>query len=195
MNKLRVVAVLGALFAGMSLMGSAAQATVIGPTTIQGAIYFAGGTTNYYDPANGFVPGGYGNSSGLPITVPGTFGFEDGANLDTAAFTTTSLSIEDVTNSSASNWTQTFTASTPGFFSGLVETSDSFDPISYSLTGNTLTVQWGGTDTAGTGVADFSFGASATPLPSTWTMLIAGFVGLGFLAYRGSKKNATALAA
>jgi len=36
---------------------------------------------------------------------------------------------------------------------------------------------------------------SATPLPSTWTMLIAGFVGLGFFAYRGSKKNAAALSA
>jgi len=32
----------------------------------------------------------------------------------------------------------------------------------------------------------------ATPLPSTWTMLIAGFVGLGFFAYRGKK---TAIAA
>ena len=31
---------------------------------------------------------------------------------------------------------------------------------------------------------------AATPLPSTWTMLIAGFVGLGFLAYRGSKRVA-----
>jgi len=29
-----------------------------------------------------------------------------------------------------------------------------------------------------------------SPLPSTWSMLIAGFVGLGFFAYRGSKKNA-----
>jgi hypothetical protein len=29
---------------------------------------------------------------------------------------------------------------------------------------------------------------AVTPLPSTWTMLIAGFVGLGFLANRGSKK-------
>jgi cbb3-type cytochrome oxidase subunit 3 len=32
-------------------------------------------------------------------------------------------------------------------------------------------------------------------LPSTWTMLIAGFVGLGFFAYRGSKKNGAALSA
>jgi|ERR1700688_1188251 len=36
---------------------------------------------------------------------------------------------------------------------------------------------------------------SATPLPSTWTMLIAGFVGLGFLAFRGTKKGAVAIAA
>ena len=34
-----------------------------------------------------------------------------------------------------------------------------------------------------------------TPLPSTWTMLIAGFAGLGFFAYRGTKKNSAALAA
>jgi hypothetical protein len=36
---------------------------------------------------------------------------------------------------------------------------------------------------------------TATPLPPAWTMLIAGFVGLGFLAYRSAKKNTTVLAA
>jgi hypothetical protein len=36
---------------------------------------------------------------------------------------------------------------------------------------------------------------TATPLPPTWTMLIAGFVGLGFFAYRGTKKNGTPSAA
>ena len=35
---------------------------------------------------------------------------------------------------------------------------------------------------------------SETPLPSTWTMLIAAFAGFGFLAYRGTKKNTPALA-
>jgi hypothetical protein len=34
-----------------------------------------------------------------------------------------------------------------------------------------------------------------TPLPSTWTMLIVGYFGLGFFAYRGSKKKAAAIAA
>jgi hypothetical protein len=36
---------------------------------------------------------------------------------------------------------------------------------------------------------------SAAPLPSTWTMLIVGFVGLGFIAYRGTKKATAALSA
>jgi len=35
---------------------------------------------------------------------------------------------------------------------------------------------------------------TTTPLPSTWTMLIAGVVGLGFLAYRGSKKRTAVIA-
>ena len=38
-------------------------------------------------------------------------------------------------------------------------------------------------------------GPATTPLPSTWTMLIAGFVGLGFFAYRGSKNRSAATAA
>jgi hypothetical protein len=36
---------------------------------------------------------------------------------------------------------------------------------------------------------------AATPLPSTWTMLIAGFLGLVFVAYRGKKKGVSAIAA
>jgi hypothetical protein len=40
-----------------------------------------------------------------------------------------------------------------------------------------------------------TFTASVVPLPSTWIMLIAGVLGLGFLAYRGTKKGSDALAA
>jgi hypothetical protein len=48
-------------------------------------------------------------------------------------------------------------------------------------------------DIGGFEVADIS--VSATPLPSTWMMLLAGFVGLGFFAYRGTKNSAAALTA
>ena len=34
-----------------------------------------------------------------------------------------------------------------------------------------------------------------TPLPSTWFMLLGGFVGFGFFAYRGMKNNSAAFAA
>lgn len=36
---------------------------------------------------------------------------------------------------------------------------------------------------------------TVTPLPSTWLMMLSGFVGLGFFAYRGRKKNAALSAA
>ena len=39
------------------------------------------------------------------------------------------------------------------------------------------------------------FFVTPTPLPSTWTMLIAGLAGLGFFAYHGTKKNGAVLSA
>jgi hypothetical protein len=48
--------------------------------------------------------------------------------------------------------------------------------------------------TQGAAVLD-NVSLSETPLPSTWLMLLSGFVGLGFLAYSGTKKNAAAVAA
>lgn len=45
------------------------------------------------------------------------------------------------------------------------------------------------------GITGETLTISGTPLPSTWTMLIAGFVGLGYFAYRGSKRNVAAIAA
>jgi hypothetical protein len=43
------------------------------------------------------------------------------------------------------------------------------------------------TGTVGLSVDDFFFGAVApVPEPSTWAMMILGFLGLGFLAYRRS---------
>jgi PEP-CTERM motif len=38
-------------------------------------------------------------------------------------------------------------------------------------------------------------GASTTPEPSTWAMMLAGFAGLGFVGYRRAKKGRATLAA
>jgi hypothetical protein len=45
------------------------------------------------------------------------------------------------------------------------------------------------------GQADGGLFSLVTPLPSTWTMLIAGFLGLGYFAFRGTKNRAGAMAA
>jgi hypothetical protein len=37
---------------------------------------------------------------------------------------------------------------------------------------------------------EFSLGAAAIPEPSTWAMMLAGFAGVGFLGWRGSRKTA-----
>ena len=49
----------------------------------------------------------------------------------------------------------------------------------------------------GTGAISYTGMGSltTTPIPSTWLMLLSGLVGLGFFAYRGSKKGAVVLAA
>jgi hypothetical protein len=81
---------------------------------------------------------------------------------------------------------------TPGI-DPLNVTDVSFECVSFSCPP-------GGTDFVNTryftaGVATSPLTALATPLPSTWTMLIAGFIGLGFFAYRGLKEDDGAFAA
>ena len=44
-------------------------------------------------------------------------------------------------------------------------------------------------------VSDFLGNSAAAPLPTTWIMLLSGFIGLGFFAYRGTKNNLATLAA
>lgn len=72
-----------------------------------------------------------------------------------------------------------------------------FDTVSYTATaadqGQMLSVVLD--NTGGQGNFD-NVSVSASPLPSTWTMLIAGFVGLlGFVAFGGEKRKVTANAA
>jgi hypothetical protein len=70
----------------------------------------------------------------------------------------------------------------PPFFTGTAE-SPTF--LLGSLTGLY-------TDSTGA-VATALITISPTPLPSTWLMLLSGFVGIGFFAYRGTKKKPAAL--
>lgn len=77
-------------FSGLS------QAGLVG-TTVNGSLRFTG-NTNFFDPAAGKVPSGYGNVSSTNVTVADPqieFGFQDGFGRITADFTNTRLTISE----------------------------------------------------------------------------------------------------
>ncbi len=101
-----------------------------------------------------------------------------------------------------------FSPSTPAISEGGISFTSSGDTWNiYSLGGSYYITSVNlFNDPNGVGVVGGTFGTTlaslsiqdplpSTPLPSTWTMLIAGCLGLGLLAYRGSKKGAAAIAA
>jgi hypothetical protein len=57
------------------------------------------------------------------------------------------------------------------------------------LSGGTFTFHSNGTSQDGTYTAVFDI-AAAVPEPSTWAMMIFGFAGIGFMAYRRKAKPA-----
>ena len=179
--------------------------TALADTMMTGSLVFPlpADNNNWYDPSNTdgnstFQPLGSSNTSSPTVTLAGgttaTFGYQDVANQITAVFTPGQLVIEDILDpvfGGSAGWTQTFTASTMDFFAGWKLSSSNFDPaFLVTLTSTTLTVTWDG----GTGDRfDATFTASVPSVPetSTWGMLLIGFTGVGFVAYR--RKNKTAL--
>jgi hypothetical protein len=155
--------------------------------TMTGSLTFGVATTNYYDYAFGFTLPGSSNDTAMSPTVTlvggttATFGYQDFVNTDTAAFTAGQLDIENMLGpdlgfgQGSASWTQKFTASTTGFFTGWTLSSSNFDPatLTWSLdpTSTTLTVMWGGTGT-GNSTFDAIFTSSPTsPVPIVGTGL------------------------
>jgi hypothetical protein len=186
------------VLAALPLLGGPARAGLIGTSTT-GSLQFSGtGATNWFDPANGHVPSGFLNNTQFPnITISGTaveFGYQDGANTDTADFSNTGLTLSDVSSlgSDASTYTFTDTA-----FSGLVlsKLTDTFPGgvASASLVGDTLTIQTPSFSPAGTFNATFSLvpaASPATPEPSTFALLALG--GGALASWRRWRKRAAA---
>jgi MYXO-CTERM domain-containing protein len=167
-----------------------------------GELFFAGGSTNFFNSANGFVPAGYLNSGGATTVTIGEpaqeFGFQDSVNRDVANFTDTQLILTD-TNvtviTSNNSIVYRFTSSTPGLFTGVSLASNSY-PVtpSLSLVGNVITVSFAAVSIAGFGaqatdyVTTINVSTAAVPEPSTLLLGAAGLAGL--IAWRRRSRRA-----
>lgn len=186
-----------ALLASAAMISTAANASLNG-RQVTGTINFGANPNNYYDPANGGVPAGFGNATGLPVTIGAgvEFGYQDGANRDTADFSDTQLTITDEVFSNAIDWQQTFTLIGGPAFTTLSLVSDGFVPgLTYSLNAGTIQINWAGTLAPNSFTAVFNVGTGpAVPEPASWALMIGGF-GLMGAALRRRPRVTVAYAA
>jgi hypothetical protein len=181
-------AVVGLCLLGLLTLGTFASAGTLIGTTVNGVLNFNSFPTNYFDPANGFVPPGFQNDAGPTVVIDGTptFGFEDGANFDQANFSANTLAISDQNlGGGAAPWTMIFTDSA---FTSVSKVSDTFSGggLTYSLAGDVLTINWVGDNTTGwTYNALFDVGTgTSTPEPSSLLLMGSGILGLAGVARR-----------
>lgn len=186
---LAVIAVIGTT----AVLAPAAHAQLLG-ASVTGQLEINGSTTNYFDPANGFVPNGYLNKTfGPTVTISNPaveYGFSDSANLNTADFTNNTLNLTDVSNGGSVPTKYVFTSSA---FTGLPlsQLSNTFPNggANVSLVGDVLTIQIPTFPTSGTYIASFSFGSAAVPEPGSLALLV-GLGPVALLAIRRMRRQA-----
>jgi hypothetical protein len=168
------------VFFALSSCGLAAHADGVG-TSVTGGLFFSDfisgyGTTNYFNPAQGYVPAGDGNTAGTTVTIgAGTeFGYDDGANLNTADFTGSTLTISDVDTYGAYPFEMIFTDTA---FTGFMQLTN-MSGFTYTFSGDTLKVFFDGLDggNPGTFTTTFSY---TTPQTTTVTPEPSGLILLG----------------
>ncbi len=177
----RVLAVLAV--AVLSFTAQSLRADLLG-TKVSGTLTFNGGSVNYFDPANGFVPNGDGNAAGPNNVVIGSgveFGFNDGSNRDVANFSATQLVVRDVCLIGANctvNAPFKMTFTDTAFTSASLLSNDL--NITFSFAGDVLTVNYPGlfvADNNATAVFLIGTGGAQTPEPGTMGLVATGILG------------------
>ena len=176
----------------LSLSAHTVLADGIG-TSVTGSISFNGLPINYFDPANGVfdhlnggVPAGYGNDAGTTVTIgSGTeFGYRDGANLDTADFTGSTLTLSDTGfGEGQAPFEVKFTDTD---FTGFSIISNGLG-VGFALAGDTLTIEYAGGDFRGQETTVLAYDPLQTgviPEPGTLALLGTGMLAAGGVVRR-----------
>lgn len=175
----RALIVLGLVVA----LAGHAQASLLG-VQVNGNLNFGG--QNFADPANGFVPSGYGNSGGLPVTIAdplvefGVASTSDGFFVDFTATQMTFTFASGIAGAFA-NLQIVLTALTAGAFEELTLVSSNVPGLAASLAGDVITLSIASATTAVTTYsATYTLAAPDTqvPAPPALALFAVGLAGL-----------------
>ena len=186
--KRRLSTVLSAVL--LSSLGSLPACGSLIGSSVTGSLTFAGDPSNYFDPNNGFVPAaGYLNASGPTVTVSGDaveFGYDDGASLISANLGANGIVLSDAIEQSGSNngFQMSFIDAA---FAGipLIVTGGNLLPADFSISGDTLTVEFAAADVTSGQMLTTTVGLAPTPEPSTFLLTLTSvMVSFAVFAFR-----------